>query len=148
MNLSAHFTLAEATFSSTATRLGLDNTPSDIQLASMGIAALGMEHVRDLLGGRAIHVDSWLRTEAVNKAVGGVKSSAHVLGYAIDFICPDFGTPLDIVRAIQKSGLKCDQCIQEGSWVHISFDLKLRQQFLTAHFVAGQPTTYTNGITA
>ena len=148
MNLSTHFTLDEATFSSTAVRMCIDNQPSSVQLVAMNIAAQGMEVVRQILGSRAIKIDSWLRADAVNKAVGGAKNSAHLFGYAIDFICPDFGTPLEIVKAIRESGLKVDQCIQEGKWVHVSFDPRLRQQFLTAHFALGEPTTYTNGVTA
>jgi hypothetical protein len=45
---------------------------------------------------------------------------------AVDFICPKFGTPLDIVRAlvkVPKELLPFNQLILEHSWVHISFTL-------------------------
>ena len=42
MNLSPNFTLEEATFSETATRLGIDNQPSPDQLENMKKAAEGM----------------------------------------------------------------------------------------------------------
>ncbi len=72
--------------------------------------------------------------------------SAHVTGNAADFICPAFGVPLDIVKKIAASGVKFDQLIQEGTWVHISFDPAMRQEVLTAHFVDGK-ATYQSGIT-
>ena len=88
--------------------------------------------------------------------VRGVPTSAHCTGYAADFICPAFGTPLEIVRAIQAHNAHCieqcqgadvisfDQLIEEGTWVHISFDPKMRGQALTAHFANGS-ATYTRG---
>ncbi len=143
MNLSDHFTLDEALFSSTATRYGFDNNPADEILENMKFAAQQMEAVRAILG-RAIHVDSWFRCKELNTYVGGAEGSAHMYGWAIDFICPGFGTPLEIVKAIESSGLAFDQCIQEGNWVHISFDKRLRGRILTAHF-GPTGTTYTEG---
>ena len=145
MNLSTHFTLDEATTSSTAVRLSINNVPNTEQLANMVSAAQQLEQVHNLLN-HAMHIDSWLRVLALNKAVGGAADSAHMDGWAIDFICPEFGTPLAIVNAIIAAGIKFDQCICEGTWVHISFDPRMRQQVLTAHFIAGQPTTYSKGV--
>ncbi len=142
--LSEHFTLEEATFSSTALRLGINNQPNEQQLANMHVAAQGMEKVRALLG-QPIHVDSWLRVPTLNAAVGGVGHSAHMDGFAVDFICPPFGTPQDIARAIINSDIKYDQIIWEGTWCHISFAPAMRGSILTAHFGNG-PVTYTQGI--
>jgi zinc D-Ala-D-Ala carboxypeptidase len=143
MTLSPHFTLEELTFSSTAVRLGIDNTPSEEIVAHLKVAAEGMEQVRAMLGS-AVHVDSGYRCDILNAAVRGSKTSAHVLGYAVDFTCPAFGTPLEIVHLIEKSTIAFDQCIQEGAWVHISFDPQMRRQVLTAHFDNGK-ATYTQG---
>lgn len=143
MNLTPHFTLEELTFSSTAERLLIDNTPPLDVVSRLTIAAYGMEQVRSILG-KPIHIDSGYRCPALNKAVGGAKDSAHLDGYAVDFKCPDFGTPLEIVTTLIASGIKFDQCIQEGTWVHISFAPAMRQQVLTAHFSANG-TTYTKG---
>lgn len=140
--LSQHFSLEELTHTDT----GLPNHPSDTELDHLRSAAFRMEAVRTLLGGAAIHVDSGYRSMAVNLKVRGVPTSAHCLGYAIDFKCPDFGTPVEIVRAISESNIKFDQCIEEGTWVHISFDPRLRQQVKTAHFADGKPTKYTTGV--
>jgi zinc D-Ala-D-Ala carboxypeptidase len=141
--LTDHFSLPELTFSSTAVRLGIDNSPSDEIVAHLRVLARGLERVRALLG-HPMHIDSGYRCEALNAAVNGSKTSAHMQGYAADFICPAYGDPLRIVQAITRSSLAFDQCIQEGTWVHISFDPRMRKEVLTAHFGAGG-TTYTAG---
>lgn len=143
MQLSEHFTLAEGIFSSTALRLELDNMPSEQVLENMKSTANRMELVRKLLGA-PLRVDSWYRSEELNAAVGGSEHSAHTQGWAVDFVCPDFGPPEQIVRAIDQARLLFDQCIQEGTWVHLSFAPTMRQEILTAHFNGGH-ATYTQG---
>jgi putative chitinase len=144
--LSVHFTVEEGTFSSTAIRQGITNNPNDKQITNMVIAAKGMELIRMILDSKPIYIDSWFRCEALNLAIGGAKHSAHMDGFAIDFVCPDFGTPREVAKAIAEHHVKFDQLIYEGTWVHISFDPKNRQQLLTAHFAPGKPTSYTTGI--
>lgn len=146
MKLSLHFTLEEAVFSSTAVRLGIDNTMPGGMLQNMMSAAEQLEEVRTLLGSRKLHVDSWYRCFELNKAVRGSSMSAHTKGWAIDFTCAEFGSPVEICRAIIASPLEYDQLIMEGSWVHISFEPAMRLDKLTAHFTPGRPTTYTEGI--
>lgn len=141
--LSTHFSYEELT---TTSQRGLDNTPNQEQLANLTHTAWQMEIVRHLLGDIPLHVNSAFRSAAVNAAVGGSGHSAHMDGYAVDFICPQFGTPIDIAHKIASSGLKFDQMIYEGTWIHISFDPKMRGEILTANFVKGEPTTYTQGI--
>lgn len=142
--LSDHFSLQEALFSSTAIRLGIDNIPSDEQLQNMNIAAQGMEKVRELLG-TPIKVDSWLRVEELNKAVGGAKNSAHMDGFAVDFISPEFGYPIDIARKIVESDIIFDQIIMEGTWCHISFAPAKRKSILSAKFINGK-AIYSDGL--
>lgn len=131
MNLTPHFTLAEMTVSQTAARKGLSNEPTERALENLIKTAYVMEDVRALLGGKPISISSGYRSIAVNKAVGGSNTSAHVDGLACDFICPAFGSPLAICKIIAKSGIKFDQLIEEGTWVHISIDPRMRQQVLT-----------------
>lgn len=133
MNLSDHFSLEEATRSHTATRLGISNQPNAQQLENMKVAAIGMEKIRELLAS-PINVNSWLRLPEVNVAVGGSKVSSHMDGWAIDFTCKGFGTPLEVCKAIEKSNIKFDQMIYEfgeKGWTHISFAPEMRQQKLT-----------------
>jgi putative chitinase len=133
MNLSDHFSLEEATHSDTATRLGISNQPNEQQLENMKVAAIGMEKIRELLAS-PINVNSWIRLPEVNVAVGGSKVSSHMDGWAIDFTCKGFGTPLQVCKAIEKSNIKFDQMIYEfgdKGWTHISFAPEMRQQKLT-----------------
>lgn len=145
MNLSEHFTLEEFAFSQTAVRKGIDNSPmSQIVLAHLKGTAQRMEDVRNLLS-RPIRITSGYRTPELNRAIGGAKHSHHMDGWAADFICPSYGKPIDIVRAIAESDIQFDQLIQEGTWVHISFAPTMRREVLTAHFWPSG-TTYTQGI--
>lgn len=131
MTLSTNFTLAEATYSETAIRLGINNQPNEQQLENMKISAQGMEAVRKILG-KPIRINSWLRLPEVNVAVGGSRQSSHMDGWAIDFTCAGFGDPYAVCKAIEASGIKYSQLIHEfGRWVHISFAPDMKQQSLT-----------------
>jgi len=81
-----------------------------------------MEEVRTILGDKPILVSSGYRSPAVNAAVGGSKSSAHMSGLAVDFSCPGFGTPRAICVALSPhmKKLGVDQLIYEyDTWVHL-----------------------------
>jgi zinc D-Ala-D-Ala carboxypeptidase len=130
--LSDHFTLEELIASPTASRLGLGNEPTPVILGRLSAVAQQMEKVRDLLGGKPIRVSSGYRSPAVNRAVNGARTSAHCLGYAVDFTCAEVGDPFAVCSAIARADLPFDQLIHEfGSWTHISFDPQLRRQTLT-----------------
>ena len=134
MKLSEHFTLAEFTQSSTALRTGIKNIPSPNQIGILKQTAEQLEQVRELLG-YPIFITSGYRSPTLNRFIGGSVNSAHCLGYAVDFKCPQFGNPIDIVQKIKDSGIKYDQLINEGnSWVHASFDHRMRQETLNALF--------------
>ncbi len=134
MKLSEHFTLEEFSFSEAAARRGLDNTPGRIVITNLGRVAAVMERIRTLLGDRPIVVHSGYRSVEVNQAVGGVATSAHCHGLACDFVCPAFGTPVEVAWAILKSDLEYDQLILEYGWVHVGLaqeGLLSRQETLT-----------------
>lgn len=121
--LSEHFTLAEATASDTALRLGIDNTnPSADVLAATYRTAVRMEKVRELLKS-AIHVNSWIRCLALNTAIGSKPTSQHIKGEAVDFVAPDYGDCLAVAQALitNQSLVRYDQLILEHTWIHISF---------------------------
>lgn len=136
MNLSTHFTLAEATKSDKGERLGLSNQPDQKQLQTMKHTAEGMERVRTLLGDSPIRVNSWFRSPEVNKVVGGVSTSQHAKGEAVDFTCAVFGSPLEIALKLRDhwNVIKYDQLIYEQTWVHISF--------VSGRLPRGQELTY------
>ena len=143
-SFSRYFTLDELTFSDTAARLHIDNTPPAAIVDVLKDTAQRLDQVRDLLGG-PVQIVSAYRSAALNSAMGGVAGSDYTTGRGVDFICRSFGTPLQICQRIIKAGIKFDQLIQEGVWVHISFDPQMRNQVLTASFANGT-TTYTNGL--
>lgn len=136
MNLSEHFTLEELTFSQTATRKGINNEPSEAVKANLAVLAKGLERVRAILLS-PIHISSGYRSVELNKLIGGSGKSAHMDGFAADFTAPSFGNPETIVRTLYRHGIQCDQCIMEGTWVHISFAPAMRNQFLIATFNNG-----------
>ena len=126
MQLTPHFSLAELT----VTKTKLDNTPSKEVIEVLRTTAFYMEKVRELLGNVAITVNSGYRSPDVNRAVGGTSNSSHTYGYAVDFTA--YGhTPLTISNILSKSNLKFDQLIYEKTWVHISFDPRMRGNILT-----------------
>jgi hypothetical protein len=119
-HLSPHFTLEEFIFSQTAARSGIDNTPSPEIKNSLIRIAETLEQVRSLIGGSVIRVSSGYRGPALNAAIGGSKTSAHMNGLAADFTAPSFGTVYDLAKIISSSDIVFDQLIHEyGSWVHI-----------------------------
>ena len=131
MQLSDHFTLSEFCTSQTAARLGISNDPPLDIVGHLRRTAQGMERVRSVLNNNAIHINSGYRSLKVNAAVGSKATSQHVTGEACDFICPTWGTPEKIMRAIVDSAIDYDQIINEfGAWIHISFSDKSRRQAL------------------
>lgn len=136
MQLSPNFSKEELTFTQVR---NVSNEPDAEQLKNLTDSAHRMEAVRALLNA-PIHVNSGFRSQAVNKAVGGVPTSAHTTGHAVDFISPSFGSPLTVCKAIAASDITFDQLIAEGTWVHISFDPRMRRQVLTmqnGHYTSG-----------
>lgn len=126
--LTAHFALEELVCTQ---HRDLDNTPPAEVIATLRRTAAHMEAVRRVLGDRVISISSGYRSPALNRAVGGARISAHLSGHAVDFNCYGLGSPREVCRVIAGSDLAFDQLIEEGSWIHISFDPRLRRQILT-----------------
>ena len=82
--LSPHFTLGEMTKTSAK---GLDNTPSHAAVMNLkNLCENWLENLRSRYGSPIV-INSGYRSEAVNKAVGGVKGSNHLTGCAVDIRC-------------------------------------------------------------
>ncbi len=133
--LTNNFTLPELTHTEVRK---YDNTPPDAIIPNIIRTANKLEEVRALLGSKPINVNSCYRSRAVNKAIGGSKTSKHMEGLAADFTCQTYGSPLAIVEAIAKSDISFDQLILEffnpatgRGWVHIGLAAKNRKQILT-----------------
>jgi len=128
MNLSKNLTLKEVTKSNTAIRKGINNEPNAEQLENLKVLATEVfQKIRDHFG-VPIKVTSGFRSEALNKAVKGSKTSDHMKGCAIDIDMD--GTP-DITNAqvfnFIKYNLTFRQLIWEfgndtnPDWVHVSY---------------------------
>lgn len=137
MNISPHFKLDEFTHSEYAVRNRIDNTPTSAIVRNLTRLADRMEIVRSMLG-KPITISSGYRSQVLNSAIGGSKSSAHLSGNACDFMCPAFGRPKDIVARIRGEYplLAYDQIILEfpnspsGGWVHFGLADKPRGEVL------------------
>lgn len=123
MKLSAHFTLDEFTASETAQRRGLDNSlPPELLMTAQNTAEM-MEKIRAVLGDIPITVTSGYRSPEVNRAIGSSDTSDHIKATAVDFKCPEFGTPKAIALHLANKidGMGIGQIILEfNAWCHVS----------------------------
>ena len=126
-NISEHISYKEATRSTTALRLGIDNTPDEYQLQNMELLAEKVfEPLRKAAGG-PIKINSFMRVEKLNQAIGGSSKSQHCQGRAID-LDDTYGymTNAQMYNYI-KENLDFDQLIWEfgtdenPDWVHVSY---------------------------
>ena len=119
--ISDHFTLEELTRSEIAARRGIPNDPPPELLANLQRIAEFLELVRVRLGYNQVIVHSAYRAPEVNALVGGVKTSAHCKALAADIVCPGYGAPYSIARAIADTPellAQVDQLILEYGWLH------------------------------
>ena len=140
MQLSEHFTLAEATKSQEAARKGLDNTPPAEAIARMKLVAeFILEPVRKHFN-KPVVINSFYRSPAVNAAVGSKPGSQHEKGEAVDFEIP--GVDNAEVAEFVRDTLTYDQLILEfytpgepsSGWVHCSYKAAAcRAQCLTVN---------------
>ena len=132
--MAKYFTVAEMLKSETADKNKIQNIPStEIE-----------QNIEELLGvldglrefyGKPIRITSGFRCTELNKLVGGSPTSAHVIGYAAD-LQPVQGSfeefKAEVLRWLDKSGVKFDQCIIERSksaqWVHFGLYNRKGQQ--------------------
>ena len=128
MKLSKNLSLAEATKSITAKRLGIDNTPDEWVTENLKQIAVNVfQPIRDALG-CPIHVSSGYRSADLNTAIGGSRRSQHVEGRALDLDADVFRgcTNSEIFNYVREN-LEFDQLIWEfgdednPDWVHVSF---------------------------
>ncbi|MDO4163882.1 MAG: D-Ala-D-Ala carboxypeptidase family metallohydrolase [Bacteroides sp.] len=130
-----HFTIAEFIKSATADAKGIDNKlPKELLPNAVALIDKVLDPLREAYG-KPITISSGFRSEALNKAVGGSKTSEHMKGMAADIV----GTPntkaenKKLFYLIQSLGLPFTQLIDEKgfSWVHVSYDpSNLKKQVL------------------
>jgi D-alanyl-D-alanine dipeptidase len=124
-------------------------TPAHIENFKL-LAANIFEPIREHFG-KPIHISSGYRSDALNKAIGGSKTSQHCAGEAIDIDMDGSanGITNKMVFDYIKDNLNFDQLIWEfgttsnPDWVHVSYEStgKQRKQVLRA-VKSGGATTY------
>lgn len=124
MKLSKNLSLSEVIKSNTAIRKGIDNNPTRKHLDSLEYIAVNVfQRIRDHFK-KPIYISSGYRSEALNKAIGGSKTSQHSKGEALDIDNDHRGSVSnkEIFDYI-KDNLDFDQLINEEnySWVHVSY---------------------------
>lgn len=131
-----YFTIKELTHTS----VQADNTPNEEQLKNLEQLIEVMDAVREEWtkvceqnnwGNPAIKVNSGFRSKSVNDAVGGSKTSEHMLGYAVD-IKPVNKKNLEFFNFIKNylldNKIPFSQLLNEypingvPSWIHLSIN--------------------------
>lgn len=128
MILTKNFTLAELTYSSTAKARGIDNTLPPYLMRNAQALTERLQLIRDTLGA-PITISSGYRCPELNKAVGGSKTSQHLLALAADIRAKGY-TAQELFELIAGSNFGFDQLILEKiggkEWLHISVQPKER----------------------
>lgn len=134
-----NFSYDELIASSTAKRLGIDNTPNVQEKEKLRkLAEDILQPIRDAWKG-VIVVNSGYRSEALNKAVGGVKNSQHRLGEAADIKVggKDRNKKLFqlVYKLISQGKLKVGQLIDEYNyqWIHVSLPRENKENNMILH---------------
>lgn len=139
MKITQNFDLDEFTYSQTAVRKGIKNTPNAVVKSNIiALAENVMQPLRTRIG-RSISITSGFRCNKLNLAVGGSGTSQHVTGEACDFQVGNLGQLKDTVATLINSGIEFDQLILErfdhgnAAWAHVSFKREggNRNQILT-----------------
>ncbi len=134
-----NFTISELCKSTTAKRKGIDNTPTEaIKVELTKLINNVLQPLRDAYK-KPIVVNSGYRCPDLNKAVGGVKTSQHLVGQAADIRSvsdskTDNKELFDLACKLVKTGkITVGQLINEYDydWIHISIpDTKHKNQIL------------------
>lgn len=125
--ISKHLTLEELCYSETATRLGIVNAPTPLQIENLKTLAIKVfEPMREHFG-VPIHISSGYRIINLNQAIKGSITSQHCKGEAIDIdMRGDKVSNAQIFEWIRKN-VEFDQLIWEfgtdknPDWVHVSY---------------------------
>ena len=144
-----NFTHGEVAYSSTADRLGIDNTPDELVLERAELVAIECLQPARVHYGIPFRPNSWFRCPALERVIAGkgfeswcarnhriateeeawleyLKRKSHPRGEAVDHEIP--GVPNDDLFAWYQANVEFDQLIREfpkpgdpsSGWVHIS----------------------------
>ena len=139
--------LKELLFSETATRLAIDNTPTDQVL--INLQTLIYEVIEPIINQFGdIKITSGYRSPELCKAIGSSTTSQHTLGQAVD--CEVIGVPNKELADWVVKNLTYDQVILEfwkpeeinSGWVHISYNKSNNRKMYLRAYKANGRTVY------
>lgn len=137
--MAKYFSYYEFIKSDTATKLGIDNTPTSERIQNNILKLMRvMDKIRTewteyckehCLGTAAIIVNSGYRCPALNKALNGSKTSAHMIGAAVDFEALNGHNKelFEVTKKVLKENeIPFDQLLDEYnlSWIHLGIKNK------------------------
>lgn len=116
-----NFKMSELIHSDTAVRQNINNMPDINSLDCMlDLIVHCLQPIREKIA-KPMIISSGYRNSQVNKLVGGVATSQHCKGQAVDFTVKGMSVAA-VIEFIKKSGIEYDQLINEyNKWVHISY---------------------------
>lgn len=138
MENSKYFKLEELLKSDTALASSIENLPSWLDVQNLrDLAILVLDPIRKAWG-QPLIVTSGFRSPKLNAAVGGVPTSAHMEGCAVDLVLCSWSTRkvselYNLIYSMVESGeIDVDQVIyyRKKKMIHISNDLPCRKQFI------------------
>jgi len=124
--ISKHITYKEGIRSATAIRNGIKNEPNEAQVKAMKELAKKVFEPMRVHFDAPIHINSFFRSVALNKRIGGSGTSQHCKGEAVDMDATNGITNKQLFDYI-KDNLDFDQLIwefgtaKEPDWVHVSY---------------------------
>lgn len=150
MKLSNYVSLTEVTKSDTARRRGISNEPTPEHLENLKTICVEVfDKVRTHFG-VPLFISSGYRSEALNKAIKGSRTSDHSLGRALD-LDQDFRgngvTNMEVFEFI-KDNLEFDQLIYEfgttknPDWVHVGYRKGANRKQVLVAYKEGTKTKY------
>lgn len=151
MKLSNYVSLAEVTKSDTATRRGISNEPTPEHLENLKTICVEVfDKVREHFG-VPIYISSGYRSAALNKAIGGSKTSDHNLGRALDLDQDFRGNGVTNMQVFEfiKDNLEFDQLIGEFQradgdfeWIHVGYRKGANRKQILVAYKEGTKTKY------
>jgi hypothetical protein len=142
------FSIKELTYSDTAIRLGIDNTPTDeIFINLQNVVQFILEPVSNNFDSQIV-ITSGYRSPALCQAIGSKPTSQHTFGMAVDFEI--LGIPNKEVSDWIVNHLDFDQCILEfwkpeqpnSGWVHCSYKTSGNRKMYLKAYTANGRTVY------
>lgn len=133
MTITPHFTLEELTSSATATRKGIDNSPSTQAVINLALLCVYLLEPIRSYAGRPIVITSGYRCKALNTAVGGVAGSYHLTGHAADIRIKNreegkkLGQYAATLTMCDKALLECPA--GKNPWLHVQWSATPRKYF-------------------